>query len=66
VVLHLLGGRHPQDVRHARAGNLHLDPVVDALALDVSGHLTTLDATDHHAGLGVVELRDRPGRCGSS
>jgi hypothetical protein len=41
---------------HARAGNFHLDPIVDPLALDV-GHSATLDPSDHHAGLRVIKLR---------
>jgi len=43
-------------VNHARAGDLHLDPVVDPFAPDV-GHGAPLDAANHHAGLGIIEDR---------
>ena len=41
-------------MNHARAGDFHFDPVVDAFALDV-GHGAPFDAADHHAGLGIIE-----------
>jgi hypothetical protein len=43
-------------VNHARARDLHLDPVIDPFALDVH-HGAPLDAADHHPGLGIIELR---------
>jgi len=54
-VLHLLGGRHTQDVNHAPAGDLHFDSVIDSFALDARDN-ASLDSADHHAGFGVVEL----------
>jgi len=56
VILHLLGGGHPQHMHDARARDLHLDPVIDTFALDV-GHGAPLNAADHHAGLGIIEGR---------
>ena len=50
-----LGSRNARVSTDRRAGNLHLDPVVYSLALAV-GHRAPLDADDHHAGLGIVEL----------